>query len=211
MAPANAAGAFDFGAETQADTRSWYVRTPDGQTYGPVPRGVLDDWSEQGRVTADSMVQTEGDAEWKPAREVLARFKRAPAPEPRPSFEFADAPQAPAADNPYGSPTSTFPNLRTSQPGSAFYQRPHRGTLVLILGILSWVVFLICCPLGPILGIASWVMGASDLTQMRQGMMDNSGYGMTQAGMIIGIINVVLTGVLFVVYVFFIAVVGMAG
>jgi len=63
--------------------------------------------------------------------------------------------------------------------------KPHRGTLILVLGILSLVV---CSPLG----IAAWVMGSGDLKQMDAGTMDPSGRGNTQAGKICGIIATIL-------------------
>ncbi len=65
---------------------------------------------------------------------------------------------------------------------------PHRGVLILVLGILG----LVLCP-G--LGIASWIMGNGDLQAMDQGAMDPEGRGMTQAGKILGIVSVVLLGI----------------
>lgn len=64
--------------------------------------------------------------------------------------------------------------------------KSHRGTLILVLGILS----LVCC--GP-LGIAAWLMGNTDLKEMAAGTMDPTGQGMTNAGKICGIIGTVLT------------------
>jgi hypothetical protein len=77
------------------------------------------------------------------------------------------------------------------QPGSGRgYYKPHRGGLVLTFGILG----LVCCmPMG----IAAWVMGASDLGEIRKGQMDPSGQSTTQIGMILGIISVVLAVVWF--------------
>jgi hypothetical protein len=46
-----------------------------------------------------------------------------------------------------------------------------------------------CCGL---FGIAAWTMGAADLNEMRRGQMDRTGQGLTQAGMILGIIATVL-------------------
>ena len=63
--------------------------------------------------------------------------------------------------------------------------KPHRGTLILVLGILGLVV---CAPLA----IAAWVMGSGDLKQMDAGTMDPSGRGTTQAGKICGIIGTIL-------------------
>ncbi len=62
---------------------------------------------------------------------------------------------------------------------------PHRGTLILILGILSIVCCFIC-------GIVAWVMGNNDLEQMAAGTMDRSGEGMTKAGKICGIVGIAL-------------------
>jgi len=58
---------------------------------------------------------------------------------------------------------------------------PHRGTAVLVLGIVGIVVCFIC-------GIIAWATGAGDLRAMREGRMDPSGEGATRAGMICGII-----------------------
>ena len=69
---------------------------------------------------------------------------------------------------------------------------PHRGGTILVLGILSLVI---CGLLGPI----AWIMGSIDLAKMRRGEMDNSGYGITQAGWILGIIGTILSAVMFFV------------
>ena len=63
--------------------------------------------------------------------------------------------------------------------------KPHRGTLILVLGILSLVI---CGPLG----IAAWIMGSGDLKEMDASTMDPSGRGNTQAGKICGIIGTIL-------------------
>ena len=69
--------------------------------------------------------------------------------------------------------------------------KPHRGGTVLTLGILG----LVCCfPLG----IAAWVMGATDLGEIRNGRMDPEGKSLTQVGMILGIISVAVAILWFV-------------
>jgi hypothetical protein len=65
------------------------------------------------------------------------------------------------------------------------YLQPHRGALILVLGILSLVV---CAPLG----FFAWVMGNTDLREIRAGRMDPTGEGLVSAGRIIGIIGAVL-------------------
>ena len=64
--------------------------------------------------------------------------------------------------------------------------RPHRGVLILVFGILSWVICVI-------FGIVAWVMGNADMKAMDSGEMDPTGRGLTQAGKIVGMINVILS------------------
>jgi hypothetical protein len=71
--------------------------------------------------------------------------------------------------------------------------RPHRGTLVLILGIAGIVCCMPC-------GIVAWVLGHQDLKEMAAGTMDPTGIGMTKAGKILGIISVVLVIVSLVIW-----------
>jgi hypothetical protein len=63
--------------------------------------------------------------------------------------------------------------------------KPHRGTVILVLGILGLVI---CGPLG----IAAWIMGNGDIKEMDAGTMDPSGRGTTQAGKICGMIATIL-------------------
>ena len=63
--------------------------------------------------------------------------------------------------------------------------KPHRGTLILVLGILGLVV---CGPLG----IAAWIMGNGDLKEMDAGAMDPAGRSTTNAGRICGIVATIL-------------------
>jgi hypothetical protein len=44
-----------------------------------------------------------------------------------------------------------------------------------------------------IFGPIAWIMGNTDLAQIRAGTMDPSGEGMTQAGRVLGIVATVLT------------------
>lgn len=65
---------------------------------------------------------------------------------------------------------------------------PHRGTLILVLGILSLVLSCIGLPLG----IAAVIMGRRDLKRMDAGEVDPDGRGLTQAGWICGIVGTIM-------------------
>lgn len=73
----------------------------------------------------------------------------------------------------------TIPHTNTSM------VKPHRGTLILVLGILGLAVCVIC-------GVIAWVMGNADLKEMDAGRMDPSGRGLTQGGKICGMVSVIL-------------------
>ena len=106
-----------------------------------------------------------------------------------------DLPFSEVDKNPFVSPHPHAPLGRTPGYGRP---KPHRGAIVLTLGIMS----LICCNPLLILGIMAWVMGRNDLIEMKQGVMDRSGEGMTRAGMILGIVMTVV-GVLYIASVLF--------
>ena len=73
----------------------------------------------------------------------------------------------------------------TSAPATGGLE-PHRGTLILVLGILS----LTMCSI--FTGIPAWIMGKCDLKKIGAGVMDPEGGGMSKAGMICGIIATIL-------------------
>ena len=84
--------------------------------------------------------------------------------------------------------------------------KPHRGTLILVLGILSLVV---CA----FLGIPAWIMGNNDLAAMNAGQMDPAGRSTTNAGRICGMIGTILLilSVLVVIAVFGFGLLGALG
>ena len=68
-------------------------------------------------------------------------------------------------------------------PGQAL-AKPHRGALVLALGIIGIAVCFIS-------GIIAWLMGRNDLRAMDAGEMDPAGRGLTNAGRICGMIGTI--------------------
>jgi len=80
--------------------------------------------------------------------------------------------------------------------------KPHRATLILVLGILGIIM---CQPLG----IAAWIMGNNDLKEMDAGTMDPSGRSNTNAGKICGIIATVLMAISLIGSILLIALLGL--
>lgn len=75
--------------------------------------------------------------------------------------------------------------------------KPHRGGVILALGIVGIVICFIT-------GIIAWVMGMNDLKEMKEGQRDKEGESLTKAGMICGIIATALAvlGLLWTLFVF---------
>lgn len=79
---------------------------------------------------------------------------------------------------------------------------PHRGAVVLTLGIISLVVLLIsCCPATWVMAPIALVMNSTDQQEMARGRMDPSGKGLYTGGVICAWIalglSVLCTGLFF--------------
>lgn len=161
-----------------------------GQQYGPVDDAAIREWIKSGRVQPSDHVWTEGMAQWQPASQVAALSDAFADPSrEQGAAQSGPAPveglyQPPQPQQPQGAqyPTGQDTGYTPTRP-----LKPHRGTLILVLGILS--VVLCCC--GP-MGIVTMVLAKGDLKQMDQGLMDPSGRGSTQAGFIMGLIVTIL-------------------
>ena len=112
----------------------------------------------------------------RPSRPTPARPRRpAPAPPPDEEDEGADDEDTPSRG------------------------KPHRGGLILTLGILGLVFS--CCPLaGWILGGIALSMGNTDLRLMAARKMDRAGQGMTKAGKILGIVDIIFGTLAFILH-----------
>ena len=92
-----------------------------------------------------------------------------------------------------GAPPTPPPPHAPGPGGPPAGMRPHRGVMILIFGILSFV----CCF---IFGIVAFIMGGNDLKAMDAGQMDPEGRGLTNAGRIVGLIGAILAGLWMVLY-----------
>jgi GYF domain 2 len=155
----------------------WYVRTADGAVYGPAGRDELLQWANEGRVTYETLLRNRDLTDWVPAGEILNNLPSARPAKAR--SEYRRPPIQPIVHNPPSSQGyRATPNRNRLQ--------AHRGTLILTLGILAWVV---SCP---IFSIMACSMGHFDLQAMRNGTMDSTGRSFTNAGYILGIVHILL-------------------
>lgn len=83
-------------------------------------------------------------------------------------------------------------------------QKPHRATLILVLGILGIVLCQVCA-------VVAWILGRNDLKEMDAGIMDPSGRSVTNAGKICGIIGTILLGVSVLIALFWVILVVVIG
>jgi hypothetical protein len=71
--------------------------------------------------------------------------------------------------------------------------KPHRGGMMLAFGICGIAVCVI-------FGIIAFFMAKTDLAEMKAGVMDRTGEGLTKAGYILGIVSMAFNALIILVY-----------
>jgi hypothetical protein len=105
-------------------------------------------------------------------------------------------PAAPEEENPFavGGPLAGALGGAPAAPGvEAAEAKPHRGNVILGLGIAGLVFSLCCFPAGYALGGCAMVMGGRDLRLMARRRMDRAGQRPTRTGQILGIVALVFS------------------
>ena len=59
-------------AKPQPKAEGWFLKTEEGDDYGPVSQGELDAWHAEGRITAECQLLREGSDQWQWASDVYA-------------------------------------------------------------------------------------------------------------------------------------------
>lgn len=81
--------------QPKSTSDQWYVKTADGETYGPVEKSDLDDWVVEGRVDEQDQLLQEGTDQWQWANDVYPDLAGEPLAEP-------GVAQQPIAEDPLG-------------------------------------------------------------------------------------------------------------
>jgi hypothetical protein len=185
----------------------WYY-AKGNQQYGPVEVGVVRGMLASGELAGTDLVWTGGMAEWREARAVEG-LAPAVVPPPVPSGEVPggrQGQQGPGVEQPIPMPPPSWAGVRPPpgpgegpQPWGPFGYQPvnygesQQGKAVgaLVCGILS----LLCAPagIGLILGIVAIALASVSTSNMaRTGNYE--GRSMAKAGMMIGILGIVMSG-----------------
>lgn len=130
-----------------------------------------------GRWLQDQLPQGDGDGQ-------MAFYVCPACGHHQPSVSAQTEPAAPAEPSP-----SEAAGLRRDI-------EPHRGTLVLVLGLLSLVFMAFLPPVGIPLGIVAWIMGRTDLAKIRARQMDPEGERQTYAGYVCGKVGAILSSIM---------------
>jgi hypothetical protein len=144
----------------------------DGREYGPITADQLREWIAEGRATAQTRVQAEGSAQWKPLTEYL---------------EFAAALARTLPPRPAPGPIFINPTPRTNSMALA----------AMVMGILSLSSCVCCC--GCCYGLPFNVLGVVfalvALSQIRNDPQTQQGRGLAITGLILCLMSVFMAAV----------------
>jgi phage FluMu protein Com len=183
---------------TQTSTEKWQLKLEDGRTFGPVEKMELDRWLAEGRITPRSQVMSDRRKTWQWAGEVYAALGVPQTTQAMPQtlssgMATGSLPQSgngnpfgESAVNPYNPYSATGGAGNSYNYPRASWQKAHRGGLILAFGLLGMLVCFIFSPI-------ALIMGHADLGEMKRGIMDREGHGLTLAGVVLGWVVVVPT------------------
>lgn len=169
-----------------SDSTQWYY-AHNNQQQGPVDTATLHNLVASGQVSPSDLAWRDGMANWQAISGIseLQPAAAAPMSSPPPSPPPAASPGFPAQPQYPGAPQPQYPGGPQYMNPAAVGDTSGKATTAMVLGIISLVTWL--CPLiGLAVGIPAWIMGAK--------YKDGPNGGHAKAGMIMGIIGTILSG-----------------
>ena len=152
----------------------FWMKTAEGDDYGPVDRASLNRWFSEGRVGPGYQIRQGENGPWQPA-DVFKPQSGNPYSASAPQPTAAAAPTAPYSTNPRA------------------FAKPDPSGLVLTMGILAWVCLIGCGPIGWIPGLIAWIKGKKALADIQAGVADPTNTNLVQVGYYLGMACVILT------------------
>ena len=168
-----------------ADESNWYYAR-EGQQQGPVPLDYLKHWLASGQLQPTELVWREGMSEWTLAERVPEL--QGIVPTISGAAEASLQPQAPGAAGGYVQPI----NYQTPYYGQdpRVVAQVNKARSALICGLIGVLGF--CCGLvGLILGPIAVIMASQAFSSMKQ-TGSEQGKGMAVAGIVLGIVDIVI-------------------
>lgn len=156
--------------------KQYFARIPTGAEYGPVSYEVLVGWLQENRINAACFIREEGQENWLPFLEWVQL--------PGNAIQMVMQPGSlPQPVNP--APSSyAFGEIPGAQSSVVQYPIASRGTLVLILGIVSWMLCITWVGSLVMSGVAL-VVGYNDLRNIARGLASPSERNLTVIGMVL--------------------------
>ncbi len=152
----------------------FFLRTPNSMIYGPSDKATVLDWIDQGRLDDTCHIREETSEQWLGLAAWRFQTRKVNAP--------VSSPIQPTANR--------FGEVPRSSVQSAGYAKSGNGTVVLVLGFVSWVL----CPTvvgGWICAILAIVFASFEFNKLRSGQTPSNERWLVLLGMWLGIAHLV--------------------
>jgi hypothetical protein len=164
------------GSMDRGSTELWYLKTPDGTVYGPAPRAVLNQWSGEGRISAECLIRRDDHSHWQSAVTLFPGLMRLAAT--RKKVEPSAGQQTPVR--------------RPMAVAGPTGLQPNRGLPILVLAVVGFMM-----PFFPVFSLIALIWAHQERRRIETGQVsDHSrwrvdvGYFAGLAGSLIGFFGV---------------------
>lgn len=148
----------------------FFVRTPNSMIYGPSDKATVLDWIDQGRLDDTCHIREEASEQWIGLAAWRFQTRKVNAP----------------ASSPVLSTAIGFGEVQRSSVQSAGYGKSGNGTIILVLGLASWVLCLTVIG-GWICAILAIVFASFEFNKLQSGETPGNERWLVLLGMWLGI------------------------
>ena len=117
--------------------KKWRLKMETGEEYGPIPKRELDQWIQEGRLTADCQVLKEGGAQWQWASDVYPSLAS-----PTASPTNANSPAPTTSNQPFDFAATSNPTMSHSSPRRYVRRSPQVDLVVMGFYLFTFLCFL---------------------------------------------------------------------
>ena len=164
--------------------KMYFVRTPNSMIYGPSSALMVHDWIAQGRLDDTCHIREETSEQWLGI----------------PAWRFQSRKQQNPISNPANSSTNQFGAVPVSSVQSLGYTKSGNGTIVLVLGLVSWVL----CPtvIGALIcSIIATVFAMTELKKIREGISPSKEKSLVLIGLFLALANLAAISITIIAFV----------